>query len=245
MLLPIRFWGSPDNRRALLVHGVNGDGATWRPLAERLASSGWHVAAVDLRGHGEAGPGDELTLASYASDLPGSGWDLVVGHSLGGAASVLASLTPGFTNSLVLLDPVFEIDPAARTSIVDEQIAELTMTAQDLARERPHWSTVDVALKVAAAGRSSTRTARESFAQNPDWNVVDSVIALRVRTLIVSGDPAVYSMLSPATAEVVSRANPLVEYCVIAGAGHSPHRDRFEATVQAILSFTSAGAPRP
>jgi hypothetical protein len=73
------------------VHGLNGDGATWEPLAEKLAGDGWHVTAVDLRGHGAAGPGDDLTLEGYASDLPGTGWDLVVGHSLGGAVATLAA----------------------------------------------------------------------------------------------------------------------------------------------------------
>ena len=245
MQLPTRHWGSSDGRQALLVHGLNGDGATWQPLAEKLADAGWHVTAVDLRGHGEAGQGDDLTLEGYASDLPGHGWDLVVGHSLGGAVSVLASGASGFTDALVLLDPVLEIFASDRAAIIDDQVAELALTEETLSAQKPQWSPLDVELKVTAAQRSSPRTARASFDDNPDWNVVDQAVDLTVRTLILGGDHAVYSMLARATAEAIAAENPLVEYRVIAGAGHSPQRDRFEETLAAILDFTSAGAPQP
>ena len=245
MQLPTRHWGPSDGRRSLLVHGLNGDGATWEPLAEKLATDGWHVTAVDLRGHGEAGPGDDLTLAGYAGDLPGTGWSLVVGHSLGGAASVLASAAPGFTDALVLLDPVLEIFAADRAGIIADQLAELELTEESLAAQQPRWSSRDVALKVAAAQRSSARTARGSFDDNPDWNVVDETVDLPVRTLILGGDHTVFSLLARATAEAIAAENPLVEYRVIAGAGHSPQRDRFEETLAAIRAFTSAGAPQP
>lgn len=245
MQLPTRLWGSPDGRRALLVHGLNGDGATWEPLAERLADAGWHVTAVDLRGHGEAAPGDDLTLAGYASDLPGHGWDLVVGHSLGGAASVLASAAPGFTDALVLLDPVLEVFASDRAAIIDDQLAELELTVESLTAQNPQWSARDVELKVAGVRRCSPRTARASFDDNPEWNVVDETVDLPVRTLILGGDHTVFSLLARATAEAIAAENPLVEYRVIAGAGHSPQRDRFDEVLAAILGFTSAGAPRP
>jgi len=245
MDLPLRSWGPATGRRALLVHGLNGDGATWEPLAEALAGDGWSVSAIDLRGHGAADPGDDLTLEGYASDLPGSDWDLVIGHSLGGAASVLASQTPGFARSLVLLDPVLEIFASDRDAIVDDQLAELALTEETLAAQKPHWSARDVALKVAGVRRSSERTARASFDDNPDWNVVDEAVDLPVRTLILGGDHAVYSMLARATAEAIADENPLVEYRVIAGAGHSPQRDRFAETLDAIRGFTSAGEPLP
>ena len=231
MQLPEQHWGTPGGRRALLVHGLNGNGATWWRVAEHLAANGWHVTAVDLRGHGQAAPGDGLALSSYAADLPGSGWDLVVGHSLGGATSTLAAANPGFTSRLVLLDPVLEIDPAAREAIILDQVAELSLTVESLSAEKPHWHRRDVELKVAAALLSSDRTARGSFDDNPDWNAVDSLTALPVPTLILSGDPDVYAMIAPSTALAITAANPLVSYRVVAGTGHSPFRDDFETTM--------------
>ena len=238
MQLPEQHWGTPGGRRALLVHGLNGNGATWWRVAEHLAANGWHVTAVDLRGHGEAAAGDDLALASYAADLPGSGWDLVVGHSLGGATSALAAATPGFTSRLVLLDPVLEIDPAQRDAIILDQVAELSLTIESLTDAKPHWHPRDVELKVAAARLSSERTARGSFDDNPDWNAVGALAALPVPTLVLSGDPHVYSMLDTSTVAAIARPN--LDYRVVAGTGHSPQRDDFESTMAELTNWLAA-----
>jgi pimeloyl-ACP methyl ester carboxylesterase len=237
MHLPTREWSQVGERRALLVHGLNGTGQTWWRVAGSLVAEGWHVTTVDLRGHGAADPGDDLALASYAADLPRGDWDLVVGHSLGGAASVLASVEPGFTRSLAIIDPGLAITPADRAAIIDDQVAELELTEQSLATSKPHWHSLDVAHKVAGVRLSSPRTARGSFDDNPEWNVVASAAALPVPTLIISGDPLVYSMLAPSTALAIIAANPLVTYEVVAGTGHSPFRDDFDATMAVLYEW--------
>jgi len=239
MKLPAHELSPSGSPRALLVHGLNGTGQTWWRVAESLIAAGWHVTTVDLRGHGAADPGDDLALSSYAADLPAGPWDLVLGHSLGGAVSVLASLAPGFTRALALIDPVLFVDPADRDEIIADQLAELELTEQSLATSKPHWHSMDVALKVAGARLSSVRTARGSFDDNPDWNVVAQTEALPVPTLIISGDPLVYSMLAPATARAIVAANPLVTYEVVPGTGHSPHRDDFETTMAVLYNFVN------
>jgi alpha-beta hydrolase superfamily lysophospholipase len=45
-------WGVGNDRKALLVHGLAGSGATWWQIAQGLAASGFEVTAPDLRGHG-------------------------------------------------------------------------------------------------------------------------------------------------------------------------------------------------
>jgi len=132
---------------------------------------------------------------------------------------------------------VLFVDPDDRDEIIADQLAELELTEQSLATSKPHWHSMDVALKVAGARLSSVRTARGSFDDNPDWNVVAQTEALPVPTLIISGDPLVYSMLAPATARSIVAANPLVSYEVVPGTGHSPHRDDFEATMAVLYSF--------
>lgn len=238
MQLPSHTWGdSNSTRRALLVHGLNGSAATWERFANRLVDDGWHVTAVDLRGHGSAPAGDDYALASYAADLPRHDWDLVVGHSLGGASSLFAASTPGFTQRLVLLDPVLEIDAADRDAIIADQIEELALTVESLTAAKPHWHPLDVTSKVDAARLSSVATARGSFDDNPDWNLVVEASTVRVPTLILGGDPAVYTMLAPETAAAITTANPHVSYVVLEGAGHSPQRDRFEETLAAVLAW--------
>jgi pimeloyl-ACP methyl ester carboxylesterase len=238
MQLPLYTWGDPTStRHALLVHGLNGSAHTWDRFAVRLVQDGWHVTAVDLRGHASAAAGDDYALASYAADLPRHDWDLVVGHSLGGASSLLAARTPGFAQRLVLLDPVLEIDPDDRDTIIADQIDELALTIESLTAAKPHWHAADIASKVEGARRSSVATARGSFDDNPDWNVVVEASTVAVPTLILGGDPTVYTMLAPATATAIATANAHVTYTIIEGAGHSPQRDRFEETLAALRAW--------
>jgi pimeloyl-ACP methyl ester carboxylesterase len=187
MQLPSRTWGDPASaRRVLLVHGLNGSSETWQRFALRLVDDGWHVTAVDLRGHASAPAPDGYTLAAYAADLPRRDWNLVVGHSLGGASSLLAASTPGFAQRLVLLDPVLEIDAADRDAIVADQLAELELTVESLTAAKPHWHPDDIASKVDAARRSSIATARGSFDDNPDWNLIAEASTASVPTLITT-----------------------------------------------------------
>src|SRR6478752_2668023 len=115
--LPRLSWGDPSAaRRALLVHGLGSNGALMWRYGVALADAGWRADAVDLRGHGAAPRGVDYTLAAYASDVAatrpadGGAWDLVIGHSLGGAASVLAAADDAdWTRRLVLVDPAIAL----------------------------------------------------------------------------------------------------------------------------------------
>ncbi|TBN57524.1 alpha/beta hydrolase [Glaciihabitans arcticus] len=242
MELPLYSSGTPGGPRVLLVHGLNGDAATWWRVADAFEASGCHVHSVDLRGHGAAARDDDLALASYAADLPGTDWDLVLGHSLGAATASIAATTPGFARRLALLDPVLEIDPASRDAIIADQLAELELTVDSLTAEKPHWHPRDVATKVAAARLSSPGTARGSFDDNPAWDAVTAVAGLEIPTLVLSGDPAVYTMLGTATVAAITR--PALEYRVIPGTGHSPQRDDFDATMAVLWDWLSR-SPEP
>ena len=117
LTLPRLSWGDPHaTTHALLVHGLGSNGALMWLYGVALADAGWHATAVDLRGHGTAPRAVDYSIAAYAADLvhtaapDGEPWDLVVGHSLGGAAATSASAaTPAWTRRLVLVDPA---DPA-------------------------------------------------------------------------------------------------------------------------------------
>ena len=223
--------------KALLIHGLSSNSTTWWRIRAALEAEGWDVTSPDLRGHGTAGPADSYRLEDYAGDLPDGPWDLVIGHSLGGAVAVLRAHT---TRRLILLDPVLEIDPAEAAEIRADQVAELDITLESIRESKPHWDARDHELKVAAVQQADPQAAARSIDENPDWNLVEAAGRLPVPTLILGGDHAVYSMLATATAEGITAANPLVAYRVIEGAGHSPHRDRPAETIAAILDFAGA-----
>lgn len=219
--------------KALLIHGLSSNSTTWWRLRTTLEQDGWDVVTPDLRGHGTAPRAASYRLADYASDLPAGPWDLVVGHSLGGAIAVLLG---GTTARLAIIDPVLEVTPEEFDEVRQEQLDELKLTPENIRESKPNWTEHDLELKVAAVQQVDPRAVAGTFDDNPTWNVLEQARALAVPTLIVSGDPAVYTMLNPATARELE-ANPNIEYRVIGGAGHSPHRDRPDDTIAVLREF--------
>lgn len=222
--------------RALLIHGLSSDSSSWWLVAEVLRADGWQVDTIDLRGHGEAARADSYSLADYASDVTGE-WDLVVGHSLGGAVAVLAAQRPGFANRIVLLDPVLDVAPDEFDEILAGQLSELDLTAASIADLKPHWHERDRESKLRGIQRTDAFAVEHTFTDTGRWDVTAETAALTVPTLILSGDHAVYSMLALHTVETLLAANPLVDYVIIEGAGHSPHRDKPEATLAALREW--------
>ncbi len=214
----------------------------WR-YGVALADAGWRADAVDLRGHGAAPRALDYTIDAYAADLAatvsdtGRAWDLVVGHSLGGAASVVSSAAdPAWTSRLVLIDPA--IRPTAHDLDVvraSQEAAFADPTPEAVRAEHPRWHEHDVELKALAARQASRWAVEQTSAQNDPWDVRSHLAEIAVPTRVLRSDPAVYSIMSDAlVAEIVS-ANPNVTVSVVAGAGHSPHRDKPAETIAAFL----------
>lgn len=236
--LPATTWGEPTAaRRALLVHGLTSSGATWWRVAESLASDGWHVTAVDLRGNGDAAVADSYAFADYADDLPGTGWNLVVGHSLGGAVAVLAGLRAGFAERIVLLDPALVLPSDELDGLLAGELEELGLDEAGFRELRPTWHPLDIAHKATATAKATAHMVERTVADNTPWNVLREAERLPVPTLVVGGDHEVYSMLPTESAVALVAANPLVDYRVVEGSGHSPHRDRPEATLALLRAW--------
>ncbi|MFT4220646.1 MAG: alpha/beta hydrolase [Microbacterium sp.] len=242
LVLPRIAWGSPSaSRRALLVHGLGSNGALMWRFGAALADAGWHAVAVDLRGHGVAPRALDYTIAAYAADVAatrpddGGAWDLAVGHSLGGAAVVVASAAdPEWTRSLVLVDPGLFLTDDEREWVREGQEASFADPSHEAARRaNPHWHEQDVELKATATSQASRWAIEQTSAQNTEWDVRADAARVAVPTHVIAADPAVYSIFRGEVSEAVL-ANPRFSMTVIAGAGHSPHRDKPDATIAAL-----------
>lgn len=240
--LPRLSWGDPSaGRRALLVHGLGSTGALMWRFGVALADAGWFADAVDLRGHGTAPRALDYTIDAYASDLaatvPSSGaWDLVVGHSLGGAASTVASAAhPHWTRRLVLIDPAIHLAPHDRDVVrASQERSFADPTAAAVRAEHPDWHETDIELKAVSAQQASRWAVAQTSSQNERWDVRDAASRLAVPTHILGSDPRVYSIFTGGLADEVL-TNPAISMSVIGGAGHSPHRDKPEATIAEFL----------
>ncbi|GAA2007081.1 alpha/beta fold hydrolase [Microbacterium ulmi] len=244
LLLPRLAWGAAAApRRALLVHGLGSNGALMWRYGVTLADAGWHATAVDLRGHGTAPRALDYTLAAYAADVAattpdgGGPWDLVVGHSLGGAATTVAAARHvGWTRRLVLVDPAIHLVPHDRDVVRESQERSFADPGVAAVRaEHPTWHEHDIELKALSAQQASRWAVEQTSEQNDPWDVRRDAVRLAIPTHVIAADPTVYSIFKGELVHEVL-ANPLVSVSVVAGAGHSPHRDKPEATMAEFLS---------
>lgn len=213
-------------------------------MAEALSGAGWAVDAPDLRGHASGPRMDDYRIDDYASDalaVREQPWDLVVGHSLGGAVAVRAAARrAGWTRRLALLDPVLLIEPGLRAELRSGELADLTITEAELETEKPHWHPRDRSAKVAAARAADPIAVAATVDQNDPWDVRADAEAVAAPTLVLAGDPTVFSLFPPRIAAELLRANPRLRYTVVAGAGHSPHRDRPAETIAMLREWAES-----
>lgn len=236
--LSTHVWGDGP-RRALLLHGLSSAGPTWWRVAPELVDLGYTVVAPDLRAHGTSPAGDDLTLESYRDDvlLLGNGWDLVIGHSLGGAIAVaMIAVRPDFVRRLILEDPA--IDSAVTEKLLAESPEPLANpTIEAIAAEHPNWHPKDVETKVQALLHCGVDGPRRTMEDASPWDVWSETLALPVPTLILAADPELGSLVSAAKGAEAVGSNPLIRFARLEDASHSMHRDSFDRFAAIIREY--------
>lgn len=234
-------WGAGD-RSFLIVHGLGSNAAGWWRVGPALADAGFHVVGVDLRGHGESGSPGDYRVQCYAADLLAleEGWDVVLGHSLGGAAVVQAMIDhPGWTPRIILEDPMLIIldQETAAEYVTADLGAEVTV--EDVAAANPTWHLEDARIKHEAQAQAGREVLENSIAHNPGWNVVGAVAALQVPTLLLGADPDLGPLVPPALGTSLAEMNSNIEFHTVTGGSHSMHRDEFDQFMRLVLAFVS------
>jgi pimeloyl-ACP methyl ester carboxylesterase len=246
MSAPIRLqthvWNPLGDRRALLLHGLTSDGTGWWRLASQLADAGWLVLAPDLRSHGRSPTAAAHDLATLVDDvaLLGSGWELVVGHSLGGAIAAQLLARPLGIEAAVLVDPVLRLDERQRAELrlrLKEEAGRVDAAAVRAAE--PTWDERDVQRKVLAASLMTPDVVDTVFADNDPWDFVATASSWQARVHLLAADPDHGGLLEPAlAARLAADATASVSQSVVHGCGHSIQRERppvVAAAVAAVL----------
>ncbi len=243
--LHVRVWNPGAARRVLVVHGLGSDGTTaWR-IAEEVAALGATAVVPDLRNHGLSPTTLDHRIEAYAADLAdlADGWDLVVGHSLGGAALAMLCARPGFAGRGLLIDPVLHLRDEDREPLREALVAEVggVLTHEGLAASQPGWSAEDRHRKVLASALASRRTMELTLDHNQPWDVRASVRLWSCPVHLLASDPAVGTLLAPADAQAAADAHPGVQLTTVLGAGHSIHRDDPQAVIDALHAALGDG----
>jgi pimeloyl-ACP methyl ester carboxylesterase len=221
-------WGRSGGKRILLLHGITSSSAGWWRVGPDLAERGWEVTASDLRGHGDSPKPGSYRFSEYVDDVLalGTGWDAVLGHSMGGTISVLATTASSeWSRGLILQDPALMLpDPIADAMawLLEEYLVD--RDPERIARINPRCHPDDIAAKVEALDKSTAEIVAETIRVNWPWMVLDQASALAVPTVVLGSDPGFGGILPVAFGEWLA-SSPRVEYEVIAGSSHSAHRD--------------------
>jgi pimeloyl-ACP methyl ester carboxylesterase len=106
------FTGQPTEKTPLLiVHGLFGSARNWGVIAKRM-SADRQVISVDMRNHGASFRDTSMAYTDLAGDLAdvleahgAPGGTHVLGHSMGGKATMMLALTrPELVKSLIVAD---------------------------------------------------------------------------------------------------------------------------------------------
>ena len=239
----------PGTPHVLLLHGLSSSGPVWWQIGTMLEAAGHSSIAPDLRGHGGSDHPDEYSLSSYASDVietcPGP-WQLVIGHSLGGATAVrAASIQPGFAEAYLLIDPAIDFDPVSAETVRSALVADVSNppTIDQLLVDRPRWSRDDAERKHHALRATSVDVMNRSFADNRAWDLGAELAHIPVPVHLLGADEEPLYTADAFARHQADGGNLTFER--VPGTGHSIHRDAPETVAERALGLLGSGAERP
>lgn len=245
--------GAPGDAPPLLIaHGLFGSARNWGVIARRLADQR-QVIAVDMRNHGESPWADSHAYPDLAADLAevidSVGTADLMGHSMGGKASMVLALTrPQGLRRLIVAD----IAPVAYDhSQTDKIDAMETLDLSSITRRsEADRQLVDLGIAPGYAG---------FFTQSLDlpnhrWRFNLAVLRKEMDRLVGFPDldgrfdgPALF--LSGGASDYVRPAHririktlfPKAVLAKLPGAGHLLHADRPKEFLAAVSAFLAAG----
>jgi esterase len=247
-----------SGRPIIILHGLFGWKRNWTSIAKAL-SDDYRVFTLDLRNHGESQHIDGMSYEDMAADIScfiksnNLGPVPVVGHSMGGKASMILALTePELIERLLVLD----IAPIPYDRDYDDYIAILHGIDLSTITRR---SEVDQAFEQAFPDRSIRAFLLQNLATDGQgsfrWRVnldaidnhmddimgfpdIDSDQAFEGQTLFLAGGNSDY-VTQNHQAEI-DRLFPNAELDFIDDAGHWVHAEQPDAFVERLKTFLSS-----
>lgn len=146
-------WGERSGPPVLLLHGGGQNRHAWKDTAKHLAQAGYHVMAIDARGHGDSGwaPNGDYDMEHFAVDVLAAVATFdrppaVVGASMGGMSALWGQVTVDHQlySAVVLVDVTPRMELSGVTRIMGFMAARpdgfetLEDAADMIAAHNPH-----------------------------------------------------------------------------------------------------------
>lgn len=254
---------SGERPAILMLHGGGQNRYSWKNTGQVLADRGFHVVALDSRGHGDS---DRSPTANYSVDSLGAdtlrvidqigGPTVLIGASMGGLTGILAAheAGPEVITKLVLVDvvPRFEKDGSARIrdfmfSGVDG-FDSLEQAAEAVSAYLPHRAKPrsPEGLKKNLRLRDGrwywhwdpaflTKPADDPFVRMD--MLEQSAIDLRIPILLIRGKLS--DVVSPEGVQDFLTKVPRAEFVELSDAGHTAAGDDNDAFTEAVVEFVN------
>ncbi len=221
----------------LLIHGLGSNKEGWWRVGPWFAERGWTAHAIDLLGHGSSPKPSSYTLDLLAADLPrrDGGWDLVLGHSLGGAVSVRAASGGEFATRLVLEDPLLFLPDLDLSLPIALSEFDIPLTAEAHAEDNPTWHPEDARIKAEALRQCGPEAVEALLRGIRGLNLVEEIGSVGVPTLVLGA--AMQPLVPAALGEGLASMTPHVDFVTVPDSSHSIHRDEFDALMAAIEAW--------
>jgi len=218
--------------RPIFIHGSGGDHRVWSLQTSRLAGA----VALDLPGHPDGEPATDIAGLAEAigfalTEIEGP--RVLIGHSLGGAASLELTVShPELVDGLVI------IASGARLGVPDETLARAESSFGEECDRLIAGSFADPATPMARRARQALDAAgsvslRADYAACCSVDLRGRLGDVRVPVLIIVGDDDPFTPVRKS--EELARELPLSQMVVIPGARHMPMAE-FDGTVTALVA---------
>jgi len=233
-VLHLRQWPGNQDRPALALHCMMGNGVYWGPIAETLRDH-VRISAPDLPGHGQSPDWDggtpdyhTFTTRTVAAliDRP---LDLI-GHSMGATVALrIAVAAPEAVRSLTLIEPVlFAAAPDAHNDALMAEVEAKLKAGEDAEAARAFlacWGGLDWDAQTPAGRARLARQIHLVHASNEALrhdaaNILrpDGLEAIDAPVLIIMGEES--PPVIPAIADALAARMPDVGRARVPGASH-------------------------
>jgi pimeloyl-ACP methyl ester carboxylesterase len=237
------FWAGPGPAEAptlVFLHEGLGSAGQWRDVPARLAAAAGCGALVYSRaGYGASDPlpppwpvefmhREALVTLPAVLDALEIERPVLVGHSDGGSIALIYAGGPG-AGSDRLLGLALEAPHVFVEDVTVESIAALP--AQEGLRDRlrrHHGANTDPVFQA-----WTDVWLRPEFRE---WNITEVLPRVACPVLVIQGEDDPYGTVAQVDAILSGVASP-VETLLLPGCGHTPHREKPEETLRAMVGF--------